>query len=99
MNESLFFEFDTAGLETLLSQRKEIVGLHSYPLNLLHRSGDQGSHSQDPGFSLKQSRTRFGADEPQSPGLSDTLPCWVLKLPFQGREVFSKIVNEAPTQH
>lgn len=58
MKESLFFESDTAGLGTLWSQRKEIIGLHSYPLNLLDRSGDQGSHFQDPGFSLNQSRTR-----------------------------------------
>lgn len=52
MKESLFFESDTVGLGTLWSQRKEIIGLHSYPLNLLDRSGDRGSHSQDPGFSL-----------------------------------------------
>lgn len=58
MKESLFFESDTAGLGTLLSQRKEITGLHSYPLNLLDRSGDRGSHSQDPGFPLKQSGAR-----------------------------------------
>lgn len=55
--ESLFFESDTAGLRTLLSQRKRIIGPHSHTANNLDRSGDQSSHFQAPGFLLKQRRT------------------------------------------